>query len=133
MSKDKRIPLSFEVDLEKKSIRDCKACGHPLQTDAARCQNCCTITLAEERRILLEKKQLLLEKKRLLELQENLPECRDCKNAIQPRTKSCQMCGARYPTLSKKSYLRFEILKSFSIVLVALMVFAAAALLKDLI
>jgi hypothetical protein len=43
------------------------------------------------------------------------------------------MCGARYPTLSKKSYLRFEILKSFSIVLVALMLFAAAALLKDLI
>ena len=133
LSKDKRIPLSFEVELEKKNIRDCKARGHPLSTDAASCQNCCTITLAEERRILLEKKQLLLEKKRLLELQENLPECRNCKNAIQPGSKSCPMCGARYPTLSEKSYLCFEILKCFSIVLVTLMLFAAAALLKDLI
>ena len=133
MSKDKRISLSFEVELEKKSISDCKACGHPLPTDAASCQNCGTITLAEERRILLEKKHLLLEKKRLLELQENLPECRDCKNAIQPASKSCTMCGARSPTLSKKRYLRFEILKSVSLVLFALMLFAAAALLKELI
>ena len=91
------------------------------------------MTIEEERRILLEKKQLLLEKKRLLELQEDLSKCRDCKNAIQPRTKSCQMCGTLYPTLSNRSYLRFEILKSFLIVLVALMLFAAAALLKDLI
>ena len=133
MSKDKRIPLSFEVDLEKKSIRDCKACGHPLPTDAASCQNCGTITLAEERRILLEKKQLLLEKKRLLELQENLPECLDCKNSIQSGSKSCPMCEESFLTLCDKRYLRFEVLKSVSIVLEAQMLFAAAALLKDLI
>ena len=133
MSKDRRIPLGFEVKLKKKSISDCKACGHPLPTDAASCQNCGTNTLAEERRILLEKKQLLLEKKRLLELQENLPECRDCKNAILPTSKSCPTCGARYPNLSRKKYLRFEILKSVSIVLFALMLFAAAALVKELI
>jgi len=134
LSKDRRIPISFEVELEKKSTSYCKACGHPLLTNAASCcQYCATITLAEERRFLLEKKQLLLEKKRLLELQENLPECRDCKNAIQSGSKSCPVCGASYPNLSNKRYLRFEILKSVSIVLVALMLFAAAALLKDLI
>ena len=110
-----------------------KACGHPLPTDAASCQNCGTITLAEERRILLEKKQLLLEKKRLLELQENLARCRDCQHAILPTSKSFPTCGARYPNMSRKKYLRFEILKSVSIVLFAMMLFAAAALVKELI
>ena len=133
MSKDRRIPISFEVELEKKSTSYCKVYGHSPLTSAASCQYCGTITLAGERQFLLEKKQLLLEKKRLLELQENLPECRDCKNAIQSGSKSCPVCGASYPNLSNKRYLRFEILKSVSIVLVALMLFAAAALLKDLI
>ncbi|MEK9564707.1 MAG: hypothetical protein VW492_15280 [Deltaproteobacteria bacterium] len=91
------------------------------------------MTIEEERRILLEKKQLLLEKKRLLDFQDNLARCRDCQHAIQPASKTCTMCGARYPTLSKKRYLRFEILKSVSIVLMALMLFAAAALVKELI
>ena len=79
------------------------------------------------------KKQLLPEKKRLLELQENLPECRDCKNSIQSGSKSCPMCEESFPTLCDKRYLGFEVLKSVSIVLEAQMLFAAAALLKDLI
>ena len=79
------------------------------------------------------KKQLLPEKKRLLELQENLPECLDCKNSIQSGSKSCPMCEESFLTLCDKRYLRFEVLKSVSIVLEAQMLFAAAALLKDLI
>ncbi|MGA0887258.1 MAG: zinc ribbon domain-containing protein [bacterium] len=62
-----------------------------------------------------------------------MAKCRDCKHAILPASKSCPTCGSRYPNLSRKKYLRFEILKSVSIVLFALMLFAAAALLKELI
>ena len=89
--------------------------------------------IEEERRIFLEKKQLLLEKKRLLDLQDNMAKCRDCQHAILPTSEFCRTCGARYPNLSRKKYLRYEILKSVSIVLFALMLLAAAVLLKELI
>ena len=91
------------------------------------------MTIEEERQILLEKKQLLLEKKRLLDLQDNMAQCRDCQHAILPASKSCPSCGASYPNFTRKKYLRFEILKSVSIVLFALVLFAAAPLLKELI
>ena len=91
------------------------------------------MTIEEEMRILLAKKQLLLEKKRLLDLQDNMAKCRDCQHATLPASKSCPTCGALYPNLNRKKYLRFEILKSVSIVLFALVLFAAAALLKELI
>jgi len=119
--------------LEKKIFKECRTCGRSIPVTAASCEDCGVMTIEEERRILLEKKQLLLEKKRLLDLQDNMAKCRDCQHAILPASKSCPTCGARYPNLSRKKYLRFEILKSVSIVLFALMLFAAAALLKELI
>tara|TARA_A100001015_G_scaffold119073_1_gene132062 strand:- start:60 stop:419 length:360 start_codon:yes stop_codon:yes gene_type:complete len=119
--------------LEKKIFKECRTCGRSIPVTAASCEDCVVITIEEERRILQEKKQLLLEKQRWLDLQDNLAKCRDCQHTILPASKSCPTCGARYPNLSKKKYLRFEILKSVSIVILALMLFAAAALLKEMI